>query len=144
MDEKPPRKKSQKRQRNWQIKVPCLEHEFNHVAAEADAAGMSRAAYARAKLLGDAGPRARRRPPANEQILLKVFGLHGRYGNNLNQIAHNLNAGDPCDLPELRSALKEWAQIRDLMFEALGRDPSPFGQEEVAPGGSRFIGGEEH
>jgi hypothetical protein len=119
------RKKSQKRQRNLQIKTPCTLDEFNAVAAKADAAGLSRAAYSRTVLLGEPGPRAQRRLPADGKILRQVLALHGKYGSNMNQIAHNLNAGDPCDLPELRRALKEWGEIRDTMLRALGLLPNP-------------------
>ena len=46
---KPPaaRKKSQKRQRKRQIKIPCLEKEFNDITAAAKAARLTKAAYGR-------------------------------------------------------------------------------------------------
>jgi len=47
-----PRKKSQKRRRKWLIKIPCLEQEFNDIAAAANAARLSRAAYGRLAMLG--------------------------------------------------------------------------------------------
>lgn len=122
MTDKAARKKSQKRQRTEQIKTPCTRDEFNAIAAKAEAAGMSRAAYSRTVLLGDPGPRAQRRLPVDAQIVRQALALHGRYGNNLNQIAHFGNAGNPVDLPELRRALKEWGEIRDLMLEALGKN----------------------
>jgi hypothetical protein len=120
------RKKSQKRQRNWQIKIPCLEGEFNEAAEASRAAGLSKAAWGRAKMFGgNPGPRSRRRLPIQEQALVKALALHGRYGNNMNQIAHQLNAqGEDALSADFRRALKEWAEIRDAMYEALGRDPS--------------------
>ncbi len=73
-------------------------------------------------MLGDAGPRSQRRLPIDADKLLRRFGaLHAKYGNNLNQIANNGNSGDPVDLPELRLALKEWGEIRDLISKPLGR-----------------------
>ena len=122
---RPPRKKSQKRQRKWQIKIPCLEQEFNDVATAAKTARLSRAAYARLKLLGDTGPRSPRLPPPDEKLLREIKGLHGKYGSNLNQIAHSGNAGNPVDLPELRRALQEWGEVRDLINKALGEYAGP-------------------
>ena len=119
------RTKSQKRQRQWQIKIPCLEKEFNDIAAGATAAGLTKAAYGRAKLLGDAGPRAQRRPVVAKELLLRALGLHGRCGNNMNQIARSGNAGNPVDLPELHQAIKEWGQVRDALYRALGKNPGP-------------------
>lgn len=118
------KKKSQKRQRFKQIKTPCTPEEFNAVAAKADAAGMTRAAYSRTVLLGDAGPRSQRRMPADAEALRQILGHLGRVGNNINQIAYNLNTGDPCNLPELRSALNDYASIRNAIYEALGLEPS--------------------
>lgn len=120
------RKKSQKRQRNWQIKIPCLEGEFNEAAEASRAAGLSTAAWGRAMMFGgNPGPRSRRRLPIQEQALVKALALLGRYGNNMNQIAHQLNAhGEDALSSDFRRALKEWSEIRDAMYEALGRDPS--------------------
>ena len=120
------KKKSQKRQRQWQIKIPCLEKEFNRVAAEATAAGLSKAAWGRLKMLGDAGERAQRPQPEIDTVLLaKVQGLHGKYGSNLNQIAYELHLrGNTVTEARVEAALEEWAQVRDANLEALGKLPS--------------------
>lgn len=112
---------SNKRQRNNQYVVRCTTDEFNAIAARATKAGLKGASYLRAAGLGDAGPRAQRRPTVNKELLIRAFALHGRYGNNMNQIAHSGNAGNPVDLPELRCALKEWGEIRDAILAALGK-----------------------
>ena len=54
------RKKSQKRQRQWQIKIPCLEKEFNDIAAAATAASLTKAAFGRVNCLATPAPA----PPA--------------------------------------------------------------------------------
>ena len=113
---------SNNRQRTHQYVVRCTADEFNAIAAKAATAGLKGAAYLRAAGLGDAGPRAQRRPTFEKELLIRALGLHGRYGNNLNQIAYSGNAGNPVDLPELRRALKEWAEIRDTIYLALGKD----------------------
>jgi hypothetical protein len=127
-DPKPPAKTnhgSEKRQRNKITPIRWAADEFNKVAAKADKAGLSLGAFVRAVSLGDAGPRARRSRPINDQILIKVIGLHGKYGNNLNQIAYKLNANAQDALAsDFEGALQEWAQIRNLMFEAFEMEPS--------------------
>ena len=119
------RKKSQKRRRKWLIKIPCLEKEFNDIAAAAEAAKLTKAAFGRLSMLGKAGDRSPRRPPLDEKLLREIKGLEGKYGSNMNQIAYNGNAGNPVDLPELRRALKEWGEIRDLINKALGEYAGP-------------------
>ena len=87
-----PRKKSENRQRQKQIKIRCTAEEFNAAAANAAQSGLSVSGYARAAMLGNAGARAKARLPVDGQLLRQVLAQHGRYGNNLNQIAYVLNA----------------------------------------------------
>jgi hypothetical protein len=116
-------KKSENRQRNRQIKTRCDDDEYEAIAANADRAGLALAAYARASMLGDAGPRARRRRPADQTALLQILGQIGRIGGNVNQIAKQLNARDKARVPELRKALKAYLDIRAAIYEALGMKP---------------------
>ena len=126
-DEQPAPKKhsgSEKRQRNKITPIRWAADEFNTVAAKANKSGLSFGAFIRTLGLGDAGPRARRSRPINSQILVKAIGLHGKYGNNLNQIAYKLNANAQDALAsDFEGALKEWAEIRNLMFEAFEMEP---------------------
>jgi len=116
---------SEKRQRNKITPIRWASDEFNKVAAKADKAGLTFGAFIRALGLGDAGPRARRRRPINDQVLVKIMGLHGKYGSNLNQIAYKLNANAQDALAsDFEGALREWAEIRNLMFEAFEMEPS--------------------
>jgi hypothetical protein len=55
----------------------------------------------------------------------RILGELGRVGNNLNQIARALNAGEQARLPELKEALRAYMAIRDAIFEALGKKPGP-------------------
>lgn len=125
-DQQPPKSHhgSEKRQRNKITPIRWASDEFNAVSAKANRAGLSFGAFIRTLGLGDAGPRARRSRPINNQILVKVIGLHGKYGNNLNQIAYKLNANAQDALAsDFEGALHEWAEIRDLMFEAFEMEP---------------------
>jgi hypothetical protein len=126
-DPQPPKSHhgSEKRQRNKITPIRWASDEFNTVAAKANKAGLSFGAFIRTLGLGDAGPRARRSRPINNQILVRVIGLHGKYGNNLNQIAYKLNANaQDAFASDFEGALKEWEEIRDLMFEAFEMEPS--------------------
>jgi hypothetical protein len=128
-----PRKKSQRRQRSRQIKTPCTPDEFAAIVAKANDAGMSRAAWSRTLLLGEAGPRSQRRVPSDAQSLRQILGHLGRIGNNINQIAYHLNTGGPADLPELRLALKEYAGVRNAIYQALRLEPAPEPPPEPPP-----------
>jgi hypothetical protein len=138
MTDQPARKKSQKRQRSEQVKTPLTRDEFNRVAAHAAAAGMSKAAYSRAAMLGDAGPRSQRRLNLDDLKIRRVLALHNKYGSNMNQIAYQLNANEKHALEaDFRNALKEWEEIRDATLDLLGK-LHPVA-EEPAPIRSAFI-----
>jgi hypothetical protein len=128
-DQKPAPKKrhgTEKRQRQKITPIRWEMSEFNKVAAKANRAGLSFGAFMRALALdGDAGLRARRAPLADAEILLRYQGQLGRLNNNVNQIARGINADEFYDLPELRRVLKDYPGIRDAIFAALGKEPSP-------------------
>lgn len=126
MTDKAAKKKSEQRQRQKQIKIRCTADEFNAVSAKAAQSGLSTAAYARAAMLGDAGPRAKASLPVDALLTRKVLALHGKYGSNMNQIAHQLNAegGRAVLEADIRAALKQWGEIRELMLAALGKTPA--------------------
>ena len=112
------------RQRRGQILVRLTDEELAVADDKADRAGLTRAAFARAAIVGSPGPRAQRRPPADHVALRKLLGELGRVGNNINQIARTLNSGEDADIPELREALQAYLQLRDAIFDALGMEPS--------------------
>jgi hypothetical protein len=118
---------SSKRQRTKLTAHRWLDEEFNVAAERADAAGLSFAAYIRAAALGNPGPRARRRPPADQKDLRRILGQCGRIGGNIHQIARRLNAGERASLPELQEALRAYLDLRAAIFQALGMttDPPP-------------------
>src|SRR5882762_9056533 len=116
---------SSKRQRTRQFVVRCTEAEHEAILGKADSAGIASAAFLRAAALGTAGPRAKRRLPADHVALRQILGHLGRIGNNLNQIAHALNASQKASLPELRAAIRAYLEQRDALFKALGKTPAP-------------------
>ena len=123
---------SDKRQRGKIIAFRCLDEEFNAIVAKADKAGLTVAAFIRAATLGDPGPRAQRRPPADHVALRQLVGHAGRIGNNINQIARALNTAEKGGLTELPEALRACPaalracdDIRRAVLVALGKDPGP-------------------
>ena len=82
---------SETRQRTKQVKIRFTPEEFNAIAAKLETGTLSMSAYGRMTMLGEPGPRARRRLPADHQALRQMLGHLGRVGNNLNQIARHLN-----------------------------------------------------
>jgi Bacterial mobilisation protein (MobC) len=116
---------SDKRQRPSQSLVRWTNEEFARVAAKADKAGLAMAAFIRAATLGDAGPRAQRRPPADHKALRQILGQLGRIGNNINQIARALNTGGQTSSAELKEARRACQDMRKALLEALGKNPGP-------------------
>ena len=118
---------SNKRQRGCQFVVRCTKDEFNEISANARDAGLRSGAWLRAKGLtkGDPGPRSQHIPPVENELLSTMLGGWGRFHNNVNQIAHNLNKGEFYHAPELRQVLADYPAIRDGIFQALGKQPSP-------------------
>lgn len=111
-----------KRQRTKQCLVRLTSDEYACVAEKADRAGLPTAAFLRAAALGEAGPRAQRRVPADRQALLRILGQLGKIGSNINQIAKRLNSGGPADLPLLQEALGAYLEMRGAIYAALGLD----------------------
>jgi len=118
---------SNKRQRDCQFVVRCTRDEFNEIAGNARDAGLRGGAWLRAKGLtkGDPGPRSQHIPPVENELLIQLLGNLGRLNNNINQIARSINMGEFYELPELRQVLKDYPGIRDAIFIALGKEPSP-------------------
>ena len=59
-----------------------------------------------------------------EENVLRVLALHGKYGNNMNQIAYQLNAhSDFAGAAQYEKGLVEWREIRDAMLELLKMVP---------------------
>ena len=121
---------SDKRQRGETVTVRLPRDEFDTLKALASRAGLTAGAFMRAAAFGDAGPRARRRPPVDHKALRQLLGECGRVGNNVNQIARRLHMDGSFDNPELQAALAAYLEIRTailraLAMETVGEDISP-------------------
>ncbi len=123
----PPRSRSgsQKRQRNRNIPIPVDDDEFASIEAKARAAGMSRASFGRTAMLGSSGPRARRSPPVNAEVLARAVAALNKAGSNLNQIARTLNAAQATGAAESLAALAETREAVARILELVGRKDRP-------------------
>jgi hypothetical protein len=89
----PKRRRRERRQRVDRVSVRLLPAEHRALTDKARATGLSLGAFLRAAGLGNAGPRARRRPTVHAEALGRATVALSRLGSNVNQIAHSLNAG---------------------------------------------------
>ena len=77
--------------------VHLTEAENAALEARARECGLSVSSYLRAAALGDAGPRARRAPTIEAEVIARVMIDLNRVGNNVNQIARSVNSGQEID-----------------------------------------------
>ncbi|AJP71712.1 plasmid mobilization relaxosome protein MobC [Sphingomonas hengshuiensis] len=101
---------------------------------EADAAGMSLAAYIHWRLFDPDQPPPRQRgkaPVKDQEAIARIIGLLGqsRIANNLNQLARQANLGTLPVTPDTEAALAEAAAdiaaMRAMLVKALGLDAAP-------------------
>ena len=125
---------SDKRQRPHQTLIRWSDEEFADAIGKADQSGLARAAFMRAAILGNPGPRAQRRPPADHKALRQLLGETGRISNNANECARVLKTVQNASLPEAQRALlvlvdinQTLRDIRNAIYDALGKnhDPAP-------------------
>lgn len=116
---------TEKRQRSSVVGLRMTPEERAELDRRADRAGLSVAAYLRAAALGDAGPRATRKPPIAKQELVRVLSQLGKIGSNVNQLARAVNSGDdPNGLADdLKAAVVALSEMQSAIFSALGRTP---------------------
>jgi hypothetical protein len=110
---------SEKRQRRG-FSIRLLPDEHAAINQKARAAGMSFASYIRACALGDAGPRSRRSPPLNAELLGRAVLALNKVGNNLNQIARILNAAQAIGAREIVAVLADTRVAVLWILEILG------------------------
>ena len=129
---------SQTRQRRYRIAVAMTETEHAAFMAKVDEAGLPAAAFARLALLGEAGPRVRRRRTsgADARLLAQVLAQLGRVGGNVNQIARALNRGRSVEPFEIDHAAREVRELVGEIMRALGRAYDCESGEEPERGGA--------
>lgn len=112
---------SARRQRIKGVRAVVTAAEYDAINERAHNVGLSTGAYLRACALGDKGPRARRAPHVNRVALGEAIAALNRVGNNLNQIAHHLNAGGHPDSGLIAENSKQLDACLSAIAKALGR-----------------------
>ena len=113
---------SERRQRGKPVSVRLMPDEKAALKEKASAAGLSLASFLRASSLGTPGPRAKRAPTINAEALARATAALNKVGNNINQIAHYLNAGGPTTAAqECSAALAEARAAAAAIREIVGR-----------------------
>jgi len=119
------RRGTEKRQRGRLVAMRCTPAEAAALEARAAQAGLSISAFLRALAVGAPGPRAVRRPAIEKEALARALGLLGRYGGNLNQLAHVANATGAMPIArELADLVREVREVKAALLQALGRGAS--------------------
>ena len=112
---------SQKRQRLKSVRAAVTPAEYSVIQERAQNAGLSTGAYLRLLALGHSGPRAKRAPPVNRELLGEALASLNRVGNNLNQIAKQLNSGGHPDRAAMADSRADLTAILELILDAMGR-----------------------
>ena len=112
---------SNQRQREKRAMVRLTAAEAAELQERAARAGLSAGAYLRACALGESGPRSKRAPPVNRALLAEALAALNRVGNNLNQIAKQLNSGGHPDRAAMADSRAELTAILELILDAIGR-----------------------
>jgi hypothetical protein len=97
------------------------DDEYAALDVKARETGLSIGSYLRATALGAAGPRARRSPPINAELLAYAVAQLNRVGSNLNQITRTLNAAQAVGSEETRSAVAETREAVARILDIVGR-----------------------
>ena len=122
-DDTASRSGTETRQRGKLLQIRVTAAELAEIEAQAEAAELTSASYARSVLLSAPAPRARRRPAVQTQEVARLLGELGKVGSNLNQIAHAVNTGQAIAPNVLADAIDDVRAMRDACLAALGRKP---------------------
>jgi Bacterial mobilisation protein (MobC) len=100
-------------------KVWLTEGENTRLESLAREAGLSDGSYIRAKTLGSAGPRARRLPSIDRELMIRLIAEMNRIGVNINQLARNSNRGREGDEDILTETMREHQRVLTAAWEAM-------------------------
>lgn len=112
---------SEARQRQPAFLVRVTPQEQEAIREKAQTAGLSIGAYFRKAALGAEGVRARPAPSVNRELMAEALAALNRVGNNVNQIAHHLNAGGTLSHTHIDAALVAVKEAAKTVVAALGR-----------------------
>ena len=117
---------SNKRQRPKYLPAArCTEEEHTAIGAMARGRGVSVSQFVREAALqrSSPGPKPRRRAPAaDEQQLARILAQLGKWGSNLNQLAHAANMDEPVSRTQFEELAGPVREAVAAVREAVGRD----------------------
>lgn len=97
------------------------EAQFALLTKKAARSGLSIGAFSRTVLLGNPGPRSKRKPHVEKALLATLLGEIGKTTSNVNQIAHHANAARAVPvLAEIRLMKRDLAVMRRATLNTLG------------------------
>ncbi|MDG4901420.1 MULTISPECIES: hypothetical protein [unclassified Mesorhizobium] len=112
---------SEKRRRRHVRKARFTDEEAALFDEQAQRAGVSDAELIRYAVFGTPPLRASRQPAINEKIAAQLLGKMGQLASVLRACA---NAADPDEIdPRIEAAHRDIAEMRNVLFQALGREP---------------------
>lgn len=104
--------------------VRCTDEELAAVGAAARGRGQTVCQLIREAVLErpSPGPKPRKRvPAADERVLAQILAQLGKWGSNLNQLAHQANMDEPVRRAEFEELAGHVRQASAAVLEALGR-----------------------
>jgi hypothetical protein len=111
---------SETRRKTKVVNFRATEEERAALENLAQAEGLTFGSYIRTCLLKDVKTHSRRRPRADEAAIAKLYATLNRIGNNINQIAHAMNAGQVQEAAALTKIEAEFTATLKAARLALG------------------------
>lgn len=112
---------SDKRQRTVSLSVRLMPEEASLVRALADQSGVSLAGIIRYALLNQSPPRAARKSALPTQDAARILATLGQIATALRDLAKA--GGGKADAALLDAMYRDLADMRVVLFEALGKEP---------------------
>ncbi len=116
---------SETRKRQQVVKVRCTVDEAAQLAAVARRQGKTVSSCVRDALIVGTSPAPkprRRKPAADERELARILAQLGKWGSNLNQLAHQANMDEPVKPYQFVELADHVRQATSAVLGALGRD----------------------
>lgn len=103
--------------------IRMTDAERAEAEARADRAGLSLGGFFKAAALDAKPPRSSRRPTVDQVELSRLMAQLGKIGSNVNQLAHQANAGSWPERRTLEDAAADVRWMRDSVMRALSITP---------------------
>jgi hypothetical protein len=110
---------SEQRQKGALVWFRATAEEVAEITAAAKKVGVSKSEYLRRQSLKKPKPR---RPTADTQLMARILGNLAKCGNNINQIAHRLNASEFVERRAIHAALEELKLISTEIVKSINHE----------------------